>query len=342
MAGRTYRRRFLLLGGVCLLLLLGSMLVGRYGLSVDKLLHMLWTRLTGGAADWSVSDEKVVFAIRLPRIAAAVLVGAALAVSGTAYQGMFRNPMVSPDILGASTGAGFGAALAILLGPNGAGKSTLFRCMLGFLPHYQGSISLCGRDVRHLPRRELAHLAAYIPQSSQPLFDYTVRDTVLMGAAGGLEPLRQPGRQQLETAQRMMELVGIAPLADRGIRRISGGERQLALIARALAQQARILLMDEPAANLDYGNQFRLLQQVRRLTEQGYTVLLSTHDPEHALRFATHVLALHGGTVAACGPVEEMLTEELLHTLYRIPLTVAQVPVTGATVRSCVYDPAKP
>ena len=217
--------------------------------------------------------------------------------------------------------------LVAVLGPNGAGKSSLFRCMLGFLPHYQGNISLCGRDVRHLPRRELARLAAYIPQSSQPLFDYTVRDTVLMGAAGGLEPLRQPGRQQLETAQRMMELVGIAPLA---------------LIARALAQQARILLMDEPAANLDYGNQFRLLQQVRRLTEQGYTVLLSTHNPEHALRFATHVLALHGGTVAACGPVEEMLTEELLHTLYRIPLTVAQVPVTGATVRSCVYDPAKP
>ena len=207
--------------------------------------------------------------------------------------------------------------LVAVLGPNGAGKSTLFRCMLGFLPHYQGSISLCGRDVRHLPRQELAHLAAYIPQSSQPLFDYTVRDTVLMGAAGGLEPLRQPGRQQLETAQRMMELVGIAPLA-------------------------RILLMDEPAANLDYGNQFRLLQQVRRLTEQGYTVLLSTHNPEHALRFATHVLALHGGTVAACGPVEEMLTEELLHTLYRIPLTVAQVPVTGGAVRSCVYDPAKP
>ena len=232
--------------------------------------------------------------------------------------------------------------LVAVLGPNGAGKSTLFRCMLGFLPHYQGSISLCGQDVRSLSRRELAHLAAYIPQSSQPLFDYTVRDTVLMGAAGGLEPLRQPGRQQLETAQRMMELVGIAPLADRGIRRISGGERQLTLIARALAQQARILLMDEPAANLDYGNQFRLLQQVRRLTEQGYTVLLSTHDPEHALRFATHVLALHGGTVAACGQVEEMLTEELLHTLYRIPLTVAQVPVTGATVRSCVYDPAKP
>ena len=128
MAGRTYRRRFLLLGGVCLLLLLGSMLVGRYGLSAGKLLHMLWTRLTGGAADWSVSDEKVVFAIRLPRIAAAALVGAALAVSGTAYQGMFRNPMVSPDILGASTGAGFGAALAILLGAGYFGISLSAFC----------------------------------------------------------------------------------------------------------------------------------------------------------------------------------------------------------------------
>lgn len=128
MTGRTYRRRFLLLGGVCLLLLLGSMLVGRYGLSAGKLLHMLWTRLTGGAADWSVSDEKVVFAIRLPRIAAAALVGAALAVSGTAYQGMFRNPMVSPDILGASTGAGFGAALAILLGAGYFGISLSAFC----------------------------------------------------------------------------------------------------------------------------------------------------------------------------------------------------------------------
>lgn len=128
MAGRTYRRRFFLLGGVCLLLLLGSMLVGRYGLSAGKLLHMLWTRLTGGAVDWSVSDEKVVFAIRLPRIAAAALVGAALAVSGTAYQGMFRNPMVSPDILGASTGAGFGAALAILLGAGYFGISLSAFC----------------------------------------------------------------------------------------------------------------------------------------------------------------------------------------------------------------------
>ncbi|MFR7893612.1 MAG: FecCD family ABC transporter permease [Dysosmobacter sp.] len=129
MAGRTYRRRFLLLGGVCLLLLLGSMLVGRYGLSAGKLLHMLWTRLTGGAADWSVSDEKVVFAVRLPRIAAAALVWrGAGGRPARRYQGMFRNPMVSPDILGASTGAGFGAALAILLGAGYFGISLAAFC----------------------------------------------------------------------------------------------------------------------------------------------------------------------------------------------------------------------
>ena len=224
--------------------------------------------------------------------------------------------------------------LVAVLGPNGAGKSTLFRCMLGFLPHYQGSISLCGRDVRHLPRRELAHLAAYIPQSSQPLFDYTVRDTVLMGA----DPFHGPGPSQQETADRVLETLGIRDLAARGINEISGGERQLALIARAMAQQAKILMMDEPTASLDYGNQFRLLRQVRQLADSGYTVLLSTHNPEHAFRFATDVLVLREGGVRAFGPAAETLTEELLREIYRIPLTVADIPVPGGSVKGCVYD----
>ena len=107
-ADKRYARRFAGLGAVFLAVLLGSLLLGRYALSPGQLLHMLWTKVTGGAADWPLSDDKVVFAVRLPRVAAAALVGAALAVSGAAYQGMFRNPMVSPDILGASTGAGFG------------------------------------------------------------------------------------------------------------------------------------------------------------------------------------------------------------------------------------------
>lgn len=127
-ADKRYARRFAVLGAVFLAVLLGSLLVGRYALSPGQLVHMLWTRITGGAADWPLSDDKVVFAVRLPRVAAAALVGAALAVSGAAYQGMFRNPMVSPDILGASTGAGFGAAVAILLGAGYFGISAAAFC----------------------------------------------------------------------------------------------------------------------------------------------------------------------------------------------------------------------
>lgn len=127
-ADKRYARRFAVLGAVFLAVLLGSLLLGRYALSPGQLLHMLWTKVTGGAADWPISDDKVVFAVRLPRVAAAALVGAALAVSGAAYQGMFRNPMVSPDILGASTGAGFGAAVAILLGAGYFGISAAAFC----------------------------------------------------------------------------------------------------------------------------------------------------------------------------------------------------------------------
>ena len=127
-ADKRYARRFAVLGAVFLAVLLGSPLLGRYALSPGQLLHMLWTKVTGGAADWPLSDDKVVFAVRLPRVAAAALVGAALAVSGAAYQGMFRNPMVSPDILGASTGAGFGAAVAILLGAGYFGISAAAFC----------------------------------------------------------------------------------------------------------------------------------------------------------------------------------------------------------------------
>mgnify|MGYP005908617687 FL=1 len=105
-----------------------------------------------------------------------------------------------------------------------------------------------------------------------------------------------------------------------------------------MAQQAKILMMDEPTASLDYGNQFRLLRQVRQLADSGYTVLLSTHNPEHAFRFATDVLVLREGGVRAFGPAAETLTEELLREIYRIPLTVADIPVPGGSVKGCVYD----
>ena len=197
--------------------------------------------------------------------------------------------------------------LTAVLGANGAGKSTLFRCLLGFLTPQAGEIRLSGRPLSAYSRREAAEKIAYIPQSSEPIFNYTVIDTVLMGTTGTMNVLQ-----------------------------LSGGERQLALIARALVQNAEILIMDEPTANLDFGNQQRVLAQIRALTARGYTVLLSTHNPEHALRYAHRVLALQGGHIAADGPTETALTPQLLQTLYGIQAILAEVPTDRGTVRSLI------
>ena len=226
--------------------------------------------------------------------------------------------------------------ICALLGENGAGKSTLFRCLLGFLTPQAGEIRLSGRPLSAYSRRETAEKIAYIPQSSEPIFNYTVIDTVLMGTTGTMNVLQRPGRRQQEAAMQALQRLGIEALAQRGIGTISGGERQLALIARALVQNAEILIMDEPTANLDFGNQQRVLAQIRALTARGYTVLLSTHNPEHALRYAHRILALQDGHIAADGPTETALTPQLLQTLYGIQAILAEVPTDRGTVRSLI------
>ena len=213
-----------------------------------------------------------------------------------------------------------------IIGLSGAGKSTLVRCLLGFLTPQAGEIRLSGRPLSAYSRREAAGKIAYIPQSSEPIFNYTVIDTVLMGTTGTMNVLQRPGRRQQEAAMQALQRLGIEALAQRGIGTISGGERQLALIARAL----------EPTANLDFGNQQRVLAQIRALTARGYTVLLSTHNPEHALHYAHRVLALQDGHIAADGPTETALTPQLLQTLYGIQAILAEVPTDRGTVRSLI------
>ena len=229
--------------------------------------------------------------------------------------------------------------LTAVLGPNGAGKSTLFKCLLGLLKGYEGEILLDGSDIRHLDRRKMAVLAAYVPQSESPVFNYTVLDTVMMGTAGMLSPLRMPGKEQKETAGQAVEFLGIEHLADRGIQDISGGERQLVFLARAIAQKAKILIMDEPTANLDYGNQQLVLRHVRKMAEQGYTILMSTHNPEHALQYASQVLAIKDHTILAQGSTEKLLTEELIREIYGLEVRVLEIETDGSKIRSCI--PAK-
>lgn len=227
-----------------------------------------------------------------------------------------------------------------VLGPNGVGKSTLFRCILGRLDGYGGTIVSGGDDLRNMPRREAARRMAYIPQIHTPTFSYTVLDTVLMGTARQLSPFSQPGKAQLEQAMAALERVGAAHLFKRDFSRLSGGEQQLVLLARALAQQAEILIMDEPTSALDFGNQLRVLALVRALAEEGYGVLLSTHNPQHALTFATRTLALADGRVAAQGKPDEVLTPALMKKLYGVDVIFAETAAGRVLVPMTAENPA--
>lgn len=212
--------------------------------------------------------------------------------------------------------------LLSVLGPNGVGKSTLFRCILGLLKGYTGQILVDGADAKSLTARELARAVAYIPQSSYPAFSYSVHDMVLMGTQSRFSPFSSPGREGERLAAEALERLGIESLAHRAYTKLSGGERQLVLIARALAQQSPILLMDEPTANLDYGNQMRVLSKVRALTEEGYAILQSTHNPEQAYLFSHEILAMKDGSVLARGAPEEVLTAGLVRDLYGVEVEV--------------------
>ncbi len=212
--------------------------------------------------------------------------------------------------------------LISLLGPNGVGKSTLFRCMLGLLKDYTGTITVNGKDTRGMGARELARHVAYVPQSHYPAFNYTVLDMVLMGTSSRTSPFSPPRGKEIKAAMEALERMGIADFAHRDYTHISGGERQMVLIARALAQNARVLMMDEPTANLDYGNQMRVMEQVRKLTGEGYTILQSTHNPDQAYLFSHQILAIQNGRVVADGTPAQVMQPDLIRTLYGIDVKV--------------------
>ena len=212
-----------------------------------------------------------------------------------------------------------------ILGPNGVGKSTLFRCVLGLLSGYTGTVTVDGTDVRSFSVREMAKHIAYIPQSSHPIFNYSVSDIVLMGRTSGLSTFRSPKKQDVEICQWAMEKVGISHLALRCFHRLSGGEQQLVLIARALVQKAPVLMLDEPTANLDFGNQLRVLEQARSLAREGYTVIQTTHHPEQSYLFSDRILTIQNGRVLKEGTPEEVLTEETIRALYGVEVEVVSL-----------------
>ena len=226
--------------------------------------------------------------------------------------------------------------LLCVLGPNGVGKSTLFRCILGMNRSYRGEILVDGKSVKAMKSSESARMIAYIPQSHHPTFNFPVLSVVMMGMTVHLGRRGIPKREHEEIALEALRQLGIAHLSGRGYAQISGGERQLVLIARALVQQAPILIMDEPTANLDYGNQLRVMERVERLASEGYTIILSTHNPEHAFVYGNQMLMIYDGAVIEKGAPKEKLTGDLIRQVYGVSVGLHDLEIESRGVRVIV------
>jgi iron complex transport system ATP-binding protein len=214
-----------------------------------------------------------------------------------------------------------------IVGPNGAGKSTLLRIAYRQLPPVNGRVLLDGTDISRMPRRALTRRMAVVPQEHPAEFELTTRDVVAMGRAPHQRRLRgdRPGDDRIVMTS--LELLGLADLAVAPFHSLSGGEKQRALIARALAQEPALLVLDEPTNHLDMRHQLRTLALTRRL---GYTVLTALHDLNLAARFCDRIYLLHAGHVVSSGPPSGVLTPELLSHVYETPVDVIPHPRTGA------------
>jgi len=226
---------------------------------------------------------------------------------------------------------GAGEVLCVL-GPNGGGKTTLFRTLLGLLEAQAGEVRLQGESLDALPRGEVARRMGYVPQGHSAQIAFTVRDVVLMGRTAHVGLFAAPGAADRAAAERAIEALGIGALADRVLTELSGGERQLAMIARALAQGARLLVLDEPTASLDFGNQVRVLRELRRLAADGYAVVFSSHDPGQAFLAASGVLLLVRGGALRQGTPEDVITADNLRQVYGVDVRVTAVD----GVRACL------
>jgi iron complex transport system ATP-binding protein len=207
-----------------------------------------------------------------------------------------------------------------LLGPNGGGKTTLLKTMLGLLPPQAGKVQLDKRSLSDYSARERARLIAYVPQSHVATFAFTVETIVLMGRTAHGDLFSRPTATDRVIAAQVLERFGISHLSGRPYTMISGGERQLVLLARALAQEPRFIVLDEPTASLDFGNQGKVMREIRKLAASGHGVLFTTHDPNHAMRAADRAYLLREGTSIGEGATGTVLTREQLEALYGAPV----------------------
>ncbi|MCD8212874.1 MAG: ABC transporter ATP-binding protein [Campylobacter sp.] len=225
----------------------------------------------------------------------------------------YKNKLVLDDISFSVSG---GDTLSIL-GANGSGKSTLLRIMLGFLK-FSGEVKILGKDVGKYAKNELAKIIAYVPQTHTPSYDYTVFDVVLMGALCRTPLFSNFSKDDKALAASALEKMGILKLKDEPYTKVSGGERQLAYIARTLVQGAKIILMDEPTNGLDFGNQIKLLEMIKLLKDEGYTFVQTTHYPRHAKFASSLTLFLKDGKILDFGESEKLINSQNIDKIYSI------------------------
>jgi iron complex transport system ATP-binding protein len=216
-----------------------------------------------------------------------------------------------------------------ILGPNGCGKTTLLKCLLGLLGLSGGHVWLDGREIGQLGRRDVAKMVGYVPQLHQPAFPFSVLDAVLVGRAPHLNFFESPGKDDQEIAEMAIEAMGIAGLRDRPYTQLSGGEMQLVVFARVLAQQPKLLLLDEPTSHLDFGNQVRVLHIVGNLASTGLPVIMTSHFPDHAFLGSSKVAVMKDRRFLAVGPPNEVITEESMQRTYGIKVKILDVGSPG-------------
>jgi len=253
----------------------------------------------------------------------------------------YRYPNSDVDVLkGMSLEFPEGKVTA-LLGPNGSGKSTLFKVLLKILSPYEGKIYIDGEDISDFERNHLSRVMAWVPQEEDSFFPYTVLEYVLMGRAPHLGFFSLPNRKDKKIVNGVLCQLGLFNLAHRKVPSLSGGEKRMVSIARALAQESNILVLDEPTAHLDLGNKARVLRIIRRMADSGKTVVFSTHDPNEALLVADNVAVINGGEIVSGGPPATAITKEVLEKIYGTQVMVSEVngkPVVNLSLES--FKPA--
>lgn len=220
-----------------------------------------------------------------------------------------------------------------VLGPNGSGKTTLFKTLLRFLPLSGGSLRIDGEDAGAMSSSEFAKRVCYIPQNHSPVFPYTVEEMAMMGRACHVPRFSVPTSEDTDIVEHSLEALHISDLAKRQYTELSGGQQRLALIARALSQQAKILIMDEPSSDLDYANQQLVQDTIHELRGHGYGIILSTHAPEYPFSAATKVLLMKNGCAVSSGKPEDALTPETLTNAFGVQMDVVSVRDSGGHER---------